>query len=336
MKKKISILLVLAMAISLFSTSFAFATEVPPIEVRANGYIIDFPDAKPFVDENNRTLIPLRFATEGLGATVTWDNPTQTATISKNGITVDVKIGSDKLTVTENGKSKTVIMDTKAIMKDSRTFVPIRFVAESLGVFVGWSNYYNTVELYQDVLTVGEITRLRSYDHTINEGGRYFEGASDYYATAEINKAFQDSACGFANAHEFMLRHKYPTSFTTNAKLTNKTWKINEDNQGDKYVAEGIALANKELSHDGIQAEFKGDMSCLYQDSFYDGSHYSMRGILKVTLDKNNLKAAKEYLKEFKIPYVDGITEYTRDFEVRVNMQINHSIDVYGYYFLEV
>ena len=47
-------------------------------------------------------------------------------------------LGSDVLTV--NNKSSQ--MDTTAIIKDDRTFIPVRFVAEALGLEVEWLNDY--------------------------------------------------------------------------------------------------------------------------------------------------------------------------------------------------
>ena len=39
--------------------------------VKFNGEKVDFPDAQPFVDEHDRTLVPLRFVTEKMCAAVT-------------------------------------------------------------------------------------------------------------------------------------------------------------------------------------------------------------------------------------------------------------------------
>ncbi|HYF92985.1 MAG TPA: stalk domain-containing protein [Symbiobacteriaceae bacterium] len=39
-------------------------------------------DVAPFVDENSRTLVPVRFVSEQMGAAVGWDGPTQTVTVT--------------------------------------------------------------------------------------------------------------------------------------------------------------------------------------------------------------------------------------------------------------
>lgn len=57
------------------SFSFTGATATPSGQrtdeaplVRVNGYTVSFPDAQLYIDENDRTLIPLRFVAEHLGA----------------------------------------------------------------------------------------------------------------------------------------------------------------------------------------------------------------------------------------------------------------------------
>jgi outer membrane protein assembly factor BamB len=79
--------------------------------------------------------------TESLGATVEWIQNEQKVIIKKGDIEIILQI--DKSDITVNGKIKT--MDTKAIIKDMRTFVPIRYVAEALGATVGWDAGTKTV-----------------------------------------------------------------------------------------------------------------------------------------------------------------------------------------------
>ncbi len=96
---------------------------------------VEFPDAQPYIDENNRTQVPVRALAEAMGAAVDWDEASQTVTINDGNTSVSLVIGSD--VITANGEETK--MDTAAVIKDDRTYVPIRFVSEAMGYFV--SNY---------------------------------------------------------------------------------------------------------------------------------------------------------------------------------------------------
>lgn len=99
------------------------------------------PEWKPFVDANGRTQFPIRFIAESLGYQVDWSEKDQKVTLTKNGHTVVMTIGSRAYTV--DGATK--YMDTEPFLQADRTFVPLRFVAEGLGYEVGWRATHNFV-----------------------------------------------------------------------------------------------------------------------------------------------------------------------------------------------
>lgn len=105
-------------------------------EIIVDEKAVEFPDAKPFIDENERTQVPIRAVAELLNCAVDWNQETQTVTITKdNGDTVALTIGSRDIIV--NGKS--VEMDTEAIISNDRAYIPVRFIAEALGLEVEWT-----------------------------------------------------------------------------------------------------------------------------------------------------------------------------------------------------
>lgn len=97
----------------------------------------------PFIDENERTQVPLRVAMEKVGAVVGWNESTQVATVEKGDIKIEVSIGKKHIIV--NGEI--VNTDTEAVVKNSRTYLPIRAVAEALGLKVFWDDETSTVIL---------------------------------------------------------------------------------------------------------------------------------------------------------------------------------------------
>lgn len=84
--------------------------------------------------KNNRTLVPLRFISEHLGANVNWDGNTRTITVSLHNKTLSLKEGSKNVNV--NGGSHTI--EAAPEIKSGSTFVPLRFISEQLGAKVDW------------------------------------------------------------------------------------------------------------------------------------------------------------------------------------------------------
>lgn len=91
----------------------------------------------------DRTLVPIRFVAENLGAKVDWDQKTKTATITHNNKEVKLAIDSTKALVNKD----VVTLDKNSTPKlvtftgnDARTMVPVRFISEILGYEVGWDN----------------------------------------------------------------------------------------------------------------------------------------------------------------------------------------------------
>jgi len=97
----------------------------------------------PPVMENGRVLVPFRAIGEALGGKVNWDAATQTITLTLRETTVKLKIGDKKAYVNE----KEVTLDVPAQIKNGRTFVPLRFVAEALGAEVKWDGVTRTIAI---------------------------------------------------------------------------------------------------------------------------------------------------------------------------------------------
>jgi hypothetical protein len=98
--------------------------------------------------KQGRTLVPLRFVGESLGATFNWDNNTKQVTFNLGGSKLVVTVGSKVAYV--DGKMTT--LDVPAELKSGRTFVPIRFVGESFGAHVNYDAETKTVDVrYSDM-----------------------------------------------------------------------------------------------------------------------------------------------------------------------------------------
>ena len=103
---------------------------------------VSWTDVEPFIDENNRTMVPLRAVAEALGLTVSWDAAAREASFTDGQRTIVFPIGSSQARL-EDGS--TVQMDTAAVIVNNRTFAPIRYLAEHFGFEVGWDKTTRTV-----------------------------------------------------------------------------------------------------------------------------------------------------------------------------------------------
>ena len=124
-KKAVILGTIAAMIFSLSAVS-ASALSKPVISVDGQAIAIEASLGTPFIDSANRTQVPIRAFVESLGSKIAWDQSTQTATI--NGA-VKIKVGSTEISTAYG----TITMDTKAVNKDGRIYVPARYVANALG-----------------------------------------------------------------------------------------------------------------------------------------------------------------------------------------------------------
>ena len=88
-------------------------------------------DAAPEIDANGRTMVPVRFVAEEFGkvdfGTI---NGVGTVTIFKDGAVLQFQNGSNIM----NKNGINIPMDTKVVVKNGRTYVPFKYVADGLGI----------------------------------------------------------------------------------------------------------------------------------------------------------------------------------------------------------
>ena len=103
-------------------------------EVVRNGVVTKrIMDVTPVI-QNDRTMLPLRYVAEALGADVQWDAKTRTARFTKDGLTASIQIDSDEI-VLSNGK--TIKMDSKPLNIKDRILVSVTNVANVFGMTNG-------------------------------------------------------------------------------------------------------------------------------------------------------------------------------------------------------
>ncbi|MFZ1017106.1 MAG: copper amine oxidase N-terminal domain-containing protein, partial [Candidatus Cybelea sp.] len=93
------------------------------------------------IERSGRVFVPLRGIFERLGAAVVYASGTINAT--KGSTTVSLQIGSTQATI--NGQAQ--ILDVAPFIVGASTYVPLRFVAQSLGANVGYDGSTRVVAI---------------------------------------------------------------------------------------------------------------------------------------------------------------------------------------------
>ena len=134
MKKKIILgASILALAIP----TFVFANS--DIRLWMKGEIIKS-DVAPYISED-RTMVPLRVISENLGKKVTWNNNDKKVNIKdEKGNEFSLVINEKFMENVSSDSNLKIKLDAPAVIKDNRTFVPIRAIAEAFGEKVQWDN----------------------------------------------------------------------------------------------------------------------------------------------------------------------------------------------------
>ncbi|MFD0589132.1 copper amine oxidase N-terminal domain-containing protein [Paenibacillus sp. GCM10027627] len=162
MMVKKTIVSLLAVAMMAGGSIAGVASAVPGKDLRiipvvVNGQKVKFPDTEPYINTDGRTMVPVRFVSEKLGATVKWDEKTNTAILTFGSKQIRMSIGSK--TVTVDGVKQE--LDTAAEKYEGRTMVPLRFVSEVLGSKVEWDDPAHSVKVtdvkYQAKIAAGGV-----------------------------------------------------------------------------------------------------------------------------------------------------------------------------------
>lgn len=278
MKKAISVFLAVVMLLTCLCTS-AFAAS--DISVTVEGEAVVWTDAKPFIDANSRTLVPLRAVGDAMGLEVTWDAANRVASFSRTTSETDEYYGmieviqfpidSDvalcevyQVEGTEKWlyDSWEVEMDTAAVISDSRTYAPVRYLAEFFGYKVGWDNDTRTVTVdiveyscyYEFIGNAGpyiafaftpgeaydEIERIEVTAATVN--GK--TAVVDVFDEAELESAREftgaDVFYGVYLRHEDFLMFEVEIPFTMTVKFYNTDGTTNEQIVEETFINYGM------------------------------------------------------------------------------------------------
>jgi len=104
-------------------------------------------DSPPII-KNSRTLLPIRAIIEALGGTVGWDTTAKKVTVTLGSTTIELWIGKSIAKV--NGVDTSIDSANPKVVPEiinSRTMLPLRFIAENLGCDVQWDGTTKTITI---------------------------------------------------------------------------------------------------------------------------------------------------------------------------------------------
>lgn len=147
-KKFLAIFLVISILTILPHSPYDIKASATTTDIRliVDGEDITELSAPVLVD--NRTLIPVRFVAESLGAEVGWNEDTRTVTVDRENDHLRLIIDS-RLVQYDLGNSYQII-DVAPTIINSRTYVPLRVVSNALGIGIEWDGDSRTIFIDSD------------------------------------------------------------------------------------------------------------------------------------------------------------------------------------------
>ena len=219
------------------------------IKVVLDGKTLSF-DVPPQII-NGRTLVPLRVIFEALGASVDWNDSTQTVTAVRGNTTVSLRIGSNMLVRNDAAIS----LDVPAQLINDRTMVPARAVAEAFEAKVDWIDATQTV-----VITSAAIsdTLPASGNSPVTNAGTV---DSAYDEIIDIYRTFKRASSGAqylvdgvdgGDATDIMVdKLSAKLGITDDQKLYEMTNAANE-----AFFSNNLGYALKDINGDGVSELF--------------------------------------------------------------------------------
>lgn len=243
------LLLGMTLALTAALTMPAYGAE-KGIDVFINGDLLNIPPSfgEPFYDTSGRLQIPMRYIIQSCGYDVVWNNVQQTATIPTKGGDIVITLGSNVMKTPEGD----VQMDTSAMAKDSRTYIPLRFALEALDFQVDWTGgaAADQVSITGEIgaaasrvpMTAAEVSAMASpavfYIEVAGLDGQVFAGGSGF---------FIDPSCvGVTNYH--VIEGAYSATMTTvNGDTYEMGMVLYYDKERDIAVFDALPVSNPDV-----------------------------------------------------------------------------------------
>lgn len=125
---------------------FALAFKAPKdVTITINGEILST-DQSPVI-KNSRTFVPVRVIAENLGAQVFYLSNERAVSIEKGDKHIYIPIGKKEMSISTTELAGPVPLDSPAFIKNNRTMLPLRAIAEIFDMDVEWDGEAREVKI---------------------------------------------------------------------------------------------------------------------------------------------------------------------------------------------
>lgn len=155
-------LIILCLSLFLLCTSLIASLSIP---IYVEGEVINTSSSPAYISSTNRTMIPVRAVGEILGLQVDWQSPEVILT-GKHQVT------QKTLTVRINSQTQNLFINNQLLtqcieLKEGRSYITLRVLAESFGYDVEWKN--KSVYITKPTLNTPDIDEPESNTPEIND-----------------------------------------------------------------------------------------------------------------------------------------------------------------------
>lgn len=294
------------------------------------------------IKEWGRTVIPIRGIIEAVGGNITWNNETRKVTIEINNSKVELFIGNPKAIVNGNGVWVDENHSVKPVIINSRTMIPLRFVAESLGGTVDYdektTKIYITIDkqlfetrdmLGNNVIIPKRVYRLVSLDSMITQL-IFAIGGQDFLVSARFGPAIKgpalvkiyprsreikDPGTSENASVEYLLSVKPDLIVTNDGKMVEKMREVGLpiyllDKESPENIIKCISILGKLLGKtekaEEVNKYFKDKLSFIKEKT----SSISQENKIKVYVAGSKLFSTfgKDYFQTFMVENAGGVS----------------------------
>lgn len=246
--------------IASLGTISVYANNNTDVSVEINGNHLEMSHSPEIIE--NSTLVPLRDISDALDVTIDWNDSNKTIDVYGKDDTYTLQIDNPIVTSKSN---ETISLNAAPTIINNKTFVPIRFIAESMGADVVWNDSTKTVSITTQQNNNLEKIELSLGDKKVYTGEWVSKLKRDFGEPDRIEKSIY-------NLDWYIYNHDY-TQFIMVA--------VKDDIVVGYYTNTKGFVLNDNIQYNEIYTdEEEDDQIVVYKDSNNDDKVYAVLVVL--------------------------------------------------------